>query len=69
MTKTIGKTSGGPFAVRKYVGDPFRPRPHLRERPKSRRLYSLGFCIRQGQCQNAKRCAKCIRYSLWRALQ
>lgn len=65
-----------PFRLRKYKGDPFRPRPKLRIGPKSRRHFpvaqSTGFCIRRARtehqpgCVNAAKCDQCFRFSLWK---
>jgi len=69
--REMGRTSGGTFRVRRYTGDPFMPRPYLREGPKSRRQYPVrGFCIRAGRCRNDGKRGKCgdacISYSGWK---
>lgn len=56
--------------VRKYRGNPFRPRPELRVASKSRRHFpvgqAVGFCIRNSRCQNNWNCDACFKFSQWK---
>ena len=49
--------------VNKYKKDPFRPLPHNRLTPKSRRNHPIAggeFCIRASICANTDRCVECV---------
>jgi hypothetical protein len=64
------------YKVRTYKGNPFKPRPHLRVSPKSRRHHPISggtFCIRAGRCKNDGKAGvcgdSCVRYSGWDPLK
>jgi len=69
MTADV-KKNGYTVRTNKYKGDMFRPQPHLREGPKSRRLHPVTggeFCIRKSRCVNKGKCDRCVPlYRLWK---
>ncbi len=46
--------------------NPFRPQPHLRVDPKSRRQFPVAqgsdYCPRRSRCAHTRRCARCFKY-------
>jgi hypothetical protein len=63
-------TKGYTIKMNKYKKDPFRPQPHLRISPKSRRHWPIaqnaGLCLRASKCRNNRRCKACLPlHRLW----